>query len=113
MVIKKKLLSVFIVFLLAVIFIDIFAGRFMLWQGIPAGDSYLNTYQLLTAKYDANNGDLQAVKRLIWFYGNYKNDQIEVGKWEKKAAALGDKDYQYKLGIQKLEIGNAEEGIIK
>lgn len=111
MAIKRKLLLTVLVFVFAVIFVDIFAGRFMLWQGIPSGDAYLNTYQLLIARYDAENNDLLAVKKLIWFYGNYKNDQVELSKWEKKAAILGDQNYQYKIGMHELEIGNKVQGM--
>lgn len=97
--------------IIIIVLADLFAGKFMLSQGIPAGDSYLNTYQLLREKYDAINGNVESARKLIWFYGDYKNQPQKSIKWEEVAARLGDKNSQYRYGKRLHAAGKENLGI--
>ncbi len=112
MVNKKKTFLLLITAILLLVGVDVFTGRIMSWQGIPAGEEYLNTYELITLRHEVSRGDAQAAKKLMWFYDGFKNDRKKYYEWEKKAAELGDTDSQYTYGSRLFVQGNKKEGIV-
>lgn len=74
--------------------LDLSAGWLASAQGIAAGDYYLNSFELLSAKYKAKKGDVQSISRLVDYYSIYKLDETEAKYWAKVASDKGDPQFQ-------------------